>query len=163
MQNSTKTELVAVDMYMPKMLWSLYFMRSQGYDVEIVELYQDNKSTELLMKNRRFLSGKRTKHIKAKFFFIKDKIGSKEMRVVHQPSKEMRVDMLTKPLRGKEFKEMHAKLMNCAMNYEEKQQRKNEWAGASTSNNTKKEDSSWESDYEWAHPAAAGVCCGISH
>ena len=38
-------------MYMPEMLWSLYFMQSQGYDVQIVELFQDNKSTELLMNN----------------------------------------------------------------------------------------------------------------
>jgi hypothetical protein len=36
---------------MPKMLWSLYFMDSQGYATEIIELYQDNKSAELLMKN----------------------------------------------------------------------------------------------------------------
>jgi hypothetical protein len=50
--------------------------------MEIVALYQDNKSIELLMTNRRFSSGKRTKHIKAKFFFIKDRIDNKEMRVV---------------------------------------------------------------------------------
>jgi hypothetical protein len=49
-QSSTETELVRADMYMPKMLWSLYFMDSQGYDMEIIELYQDNKSPELLMK-----------------------------------------------------------------------------------------------------------------
>ncbi len=53
-QSSTETELVGADMYMPKMPWSLYFMDSQGYDTEIIELYQDNKSAELLMKNGRF-------------------------------------------------------------------------------------------------------------
>jgi hypothetical protein len=70
MRSSTETELVTADMYMPKMLWSLYFMQSQGYNVEIVELYQDNKSAELLMTNGRFSSGKRTKHIKVKFSFF---------------------------------------------------------------------------------------------
>jgi hypothetical protein len=30
----TKTKLVVADMYMPEMLWSLYFMESEGYDVE---------------------------------------------------------------------------------------------------------------------------------
>ncbi len=79
----TKMELVSTDMYMPDMLWSSYFMQSQGYNVEIIELYQDNKSTELLVTNGRFLSGKRTKHIKAKFFLVKDRIKNKEMSVVH--------------------------------------------------------------------------------
>jgi hypothetical protein len=62
---------------MAKMLWSLYFMQSQGYHVEIIELYQDNKITELLMMNGCFSSGKRTKHLKAMFFFIKDKVVGK--------------------------------------------------------------------------------------
>jgi hypothetical protein len=35
------------------------------------------------MTNGRFSSRKRTKHLKAKFFFIKDKIDDKEIRVVH--------------------------------------------------------------------------------
>jgi hypothetical protein len=53
-RSSTETELVGADMYMPEMLWSLCFMQSQGYDVEIVELFQDNKSTQWLMNNGRF-------------------------------------------------------------------------------------------------------------
>jgi hypothetical protein len=47
---STEMELVRGDMYMSEMLWSLYFIDSQGYDTEIIELYQDNKSAELLIK-----------------------------------------------------------------------------------------------------------------
>jgi hypothetical protein len=82
-KSSTKIELVGADMYMPEMLWSLYFIQSQGYNVEIIKLYQDNKSTKLLMKNGWFSSRKRTKHIKAKLFFIKDRIDSGEMRVKH--------------------------------------------------------------------------------
>ncbi len=80
---------MGADMYMPKMLWSLYFMDSQGYDMEIIELYQDNKSAELLMKNGRFSSGKRTKHMKAKFFFIKDRIDDGKIIVMHCPTEEM--------------------------------------------------------------------------
>ena len=76
-------------MYMPKMLWSLYFMQSQGYDVKIVELFQDNKSTELLMNNGQFLSGKKAKHIKAKFFFIKGRFDAGKMKVTYCPTREM--------------------------------------------------------------------------
>ncbi len=52
-QSSIGKDLVGAEMYMPKMLWSLYFMQSQGYNVEIEELYQDNKSAQLLIQNGR--------------------------------------------------------------------------------------------------------------
>jgi hypothetical protein len=110
-------ELVGVDMYMPKMLWSLYFMDSQGYDTEIIELYQDNKSAELLMKSGMFSSRKRTKHIKGKFFFIKDRIDDGKIRVIHCPTEEMWAEVLTNPLQGKAIREMRAKLMNCNVYY----------------------------------------------
>ena len=38
----TETELVAADMYTPEMLWTLYFIQSQGYRAECIGLYQDN-------------------------------------------------------------------------------------------------------------------------
>ena len=116
-RSSTKTELVAADMYMPEMLWTLYFIQSQGYGAECIGLYQDNMSTQLLMKNGRFLSGKKTKHIKAKFFFIKDKVDDGEMRIIDCPTETMWVDVLTKPLQGMAFKKMRAELMNCSIDY----------------------------------------------
>ncbi len=90
------------------MLWLLYFMESQGYDVEIAELYQDIKSTQLLMNNGRFSSRKKTKRIKAKFFFIKDRIDAGEMKVTQCPTEEIWVDLLKKPLQGREFRLMRS-------------------------------------------------------
>jgi hypothetical protein len=49
-RSSTKTELLTLDMYMPEMLWLLYFIQSQGYEPECVGLYQDNISTQLPIK-----------------------------------------------------------------------------------------------------------------
>ena len=86
-------------------------------------LYQDNISTQLLMKNGRFSTGKKTKHIKAKFFFIKDRVDDGEMRVIHWPSENMWADVLTKPLQGMAFKRMQAELMNCSVDYEEDDER----------------------------------------
>jgi hypothetical protein len=82
----TETELATADMYMPEMLWSLYFPQSQGYKPECVGLYQDNISTQLLIKNGQFSSGKKTKHIKAKFFFIKDWVDDGEIKVIDCPA-----------------------------------------------------------------------------
>jgi len=106
-------------MYMSEMLWSLYFMQCEGYNAEIIELYQDNKSTQLLVKNGRFLSWKRTKHIKRKLFFIKDKVENGEMRIVHCPTEEMWAGIMAKPLQGRAFRVMRAKLMNCDVDYDD--------------------------------------------
>ncbi len=117
----TKTELVGADMHMPEMLWLLYFIQLQGYEVECIRLYQDNISTQLLMKNNKFTSGRKIKHIKAKFFFIKDKVDEGEIKVMDYPSKEMWADVLTKLLQGIAFRKMQAELMNCEVNYKEHQ------------------------------------------
>jgi hypothetical protein len=71
------------------------------------------------MKNGQFLSRKKTKHIKAKFFFIKDRIDDGEMIVMNCPTEGMWADILTKPLQGKAFRVMRSKLMNCSEDYME--------------------------------------------
>ena len=59
-RSSTETELVTADMFMPEILWSLHFIQAQGYDTECLGLYQDNISTQLLIKNEKISSGKKT-------------------------------------------------------------------------------------------------------
>jgi hypothetical protein len=121
-RSSTETELVACDMYMPEMLWSLYFIQAQGYELECVGLYQDNISTQLLIKNGKFSSGRKTKHIKEKFFFIKDRIDSGEIKATDCPAEQMWADVLSKPLQGIAFRTIRAELMNCPVNYEEEEE-----------------------------------------
>ena len=104
---------------MPEMLWSLHFIQAQGYEAECVGLYQDSTSTQLLIKNGKMSSGKKTKHIKAKFFFIKDRVDDGEIKVIDCPKEEMWADIMTKPLQGMAFRTMRAELMNCPVNYEE--------------------------------------------
>ena len=85
----TETELVTADMYMPEMLLSLYFIQSQWYKPECMGKYQDNISTQLLIKNGKFSSGKKTKYVKAKLFFIKDRVDDGEIKVIDCPAEEM--------------------------------------------------------------------------
>jgi hypothetical protein len=121
LRNLTNTELLTSDMYMPEMLWLLYFIQSQGYEPECVGLYQDNISTQLLIKNGRFSSWKKMKHIKVKFFFIKDGVDSGEIKVIDCPAEEMWADVLTKLPQGMAFRTMIAQLMNCAINYKDEE------------------------------------------
>jgi hypothetical protein len=70
------------------------------------------------------LEREKTKHIKAKFFFIKDKVDDGEMQVIDCPTENMWLDVLTKPLQGMAFEKMRAALMNCSVNYEEDEESK---------------------------------------
>ena len=97
-RSSTETELVSVDAYMPEVFWSLYFIQAQGYGVNYAEMNQDNVSAQMLETNGKFSSSRKTKHIQAKFFFIKYKVNSEEVKIVYFPVGVMWADVLTKPL-----------------------------------------------------------------
>jgi hypothetical protein len=118
-QSSTEMELVFADMFMPDLLWSLHFIQEQGYETECMGLYQDNISTQLLMKNGLTLSGKKMKHIKAKFFFVKGRVDNRELKVIDCPGEGMWVDVMTKPLQGMAFRTMRLELVNCPVDYED--------------------------------------------
>ena len=61
---------------MPEVFWYLYLIQAQGYGVKYEEVHQDNVSAQILETNGKFSSSRKTKHIKAKFLFIKDKVDS---------------------------------------------------------------------------------------
>ena len=63
-------------------------------------------------KNGNFSSSRKTKHIKANFFFIKDKVNNEEVKIVDCLAGVMWSDALTKPLQGTAFRKMRAQLMN---------------------------------------------------
>lgn len=56
-------KLVGVDDMMPSILWTQYFLKSQGYKVSSNINLQDNKSTMLLERNAKASRSKRTKNI----------------------------------------------------------------------------------------------------
>ena len=74
-------------------------------------VYQDNMSTIALVKNGKSNSD-RTRHIAIRFFFISDRITSKEINVEYMPTGEMLADILTKPLQGALFVKLRDKLLN---------------------------------------------------
>jgi hypothetical protein len=66
----------------------------------------------LLESNGKGSSSKRTKHINIKFFFIKDRVDSGEVRLEHCPTEEMVGDFFTKPLQGSLFLKFRNIIMN---------------------------------------------------
>eukprot|EP00804_Cyclotella_cryptica_P016675 CCRYP_001993-RA/>CCRYP_001993-RA protein AED:0.60 eAED:0.37 QI:0/-1/0/1/-1/0/1/0/214 len=112
-KSSTETELVGVDDAISNILWSLYFLQAQGCGTKHAIIYQDNKSAILLESNGKWSSGKRTKHIKAKYFFVTDKVADGHVLIKHTPTKTMWADMNTKPKQGRAFRVDRSKMMNC--------------------------------------------------
>jgi hypothetical protein len=111
-KSSTEAELVGVDDVMPLILWTRYFLDAQGYDVKENKVFQDNQSAMLLEKNGRRSSSRRTRHINIRYFFVTDRIQSKEVAVEYCPTEKMRADMFTKPLQGSAFRKFRAAVMN---------------------------------------------------
>lgn len=69
-KSSTVSELVGVDDMMPVIIWTHYFLLSQGYEIFENLLLQDNKSSFLLEKNGKSSSSKRTRDVNIRYFFI---------------------------------------------------------------------------------------------
>jgi hypothetical protein len=89
----------------------------QGYDINECVVFQDNMSALSLEKNGWISSSKRTKHIKAKYFLVKDYYESREIDLGYCPTYIMWADVLTKPLQGQKFRDMRAFLKNCPRDY----------------------------------------------
>ena len=88
-RSSTKSELIGIDDVIPSIMWLLYFIKAQGYNVTHNILYQDNKSTILLATNGRMSSSKRTKHIHHRYFLVKDKVERGELEIQHEGTDRM--------------------------------------------------------------------------
>ena len=99
-------------------MWAKYFIEAQGYTVDQNIVYQDNQATLRLMTNGRLSSTKRTKHIHARYFLVKDYIGRGEIKAVHCPAEGMWADVLNKPKQGASFRRDRGHLMNVPTDYD---------------------------------------------
>jgi hypothetical protein len=61
-------------------------MEEQGYKVKSNVLYQDNKSAMLLEKNGKRSSGKRTRALNIRYFFLTDQVEKKNLSIEYCPT-----------------------------------------------------------------------------
>mmetsp|Transcript_35431 Transcript_35431/g.50239 ORF Transcript_35431/g.50239 Transcript_35431/m.50239 type:complete len:138 (-) Transcript_35431:188-601(-) len=95
-QSSTEAELVGVHDVLPQIIWTNKFLLEQGYGSSAAILHQDNTSAILLEENGKESSTKRTRHIDIRYFYIKDKVKSGEVKIRHCPTLEMIADFFMK-------------------------------------------------------------------
>ncbi len=87
-------------------------LADQGLTVGPAIIKQDNMST-IAMANKGKSTSKRTKHNAIRYFFVKDRIESNEIKVEYYLNTDDKVaDILNKPLQGAKFFKLRALLMN---------------------------------------------------
>jgi hypothetical protein len=109
-KSSTEAELVGIDNVLPEALWTKYFIEAQDYGVSTI-LNQDKQSTIKLSENGKASSGKGTRDINIRYFFITDRIARKEVGIQYCLTKEMVADYSTKPLQGELFYKFRDQIM----------------------------------------------------
>jgi hypothetical protein len=109
-RSSTESELVTLSDATSLTAYELQFMQSLGIKMNQAHLMQDNTSTIRLAMNGKSCSD-RTKHIKLRYFFIKQYLDTGEFTITYCPTELMTADILTKPLQGKLFREMRNRLL----------------------------------------------------
>jgi hypothetical protein len=62
--------------------------------------------------NGKTSSGKRTRHMEIKYFYVTDLIERKEIKVEYCPTDSMIVDYMTKPITGSKFNKFRRIIMN---------------------------------------------------
>ncbi len=102
-----------MDDVLPTIQWTRNFMFDQGYDLETI-IKEDNRSTMLPMKNGKLSSGKRTKHLDIRYFYVKDLLDRGIVKIEHCVSNDMIADFLTKSIQGSRFQILRDIILNLS-------------------------------------------------
>lgn len=115
-RSSTEAELISLAdgtgevLYMQRLLNFLLGKSSRRSAV----VFQDNKSTIQMAESGRGGKTGNTKHIEARYFFIKQHLDDGKLTIKHLATKDMTADLLTKPLTGSLFQKHRAGILNLA-------------------------------------------------
>ena len=110
-KSSTEAEIVGVSEYVPYTIWLTNFMKSQGYEFNNNNLYQDNQSAIRMETNGRNSCTGNSRHIDIRYFFVKDRVDKGELNIKYCPTHMMLADYFTKPLQGSLFRKFRDVIM----------------------------------------------------
>jgi hypothetical protein len=109
-KSSAETELMGVSEEVSQAIWTRWWLEDFGFDVKDINLFQDNKSTIIMMLAGK-PSGRNARHINIRKFFIKDYIDENVINPIYKNTNELFVDTLTKPIQGFKLNEFSKKLL----------------------------------------------------
>ena len=103
-KSSNEAKLVVVDDVLTQVIWTLYFIKDQGYKIYDNIIYQDNHIVIKLEKNGRQYIIKRTRHTNIRYYFITDRITKQEASVELCTTMVMIGYYFTKALQGSQLR-----------------------------------------------------------
>jgi hypothetical protein len=109
-QSSGEAELVAVNTVGNMADWARQFLEELGFSQRPLVMYQDSECS-LKMLKKGTGSFKRAKHIKIRWFWLKELIDEGVVVMRYVPTDELVADILTKPLVGSKFRYLRGKLL----------------------------------------------------
>jgi hypothetical protein len=105
-----EAELIAENKIGDYVKWSCEMLEELGYPQDCVPMYVDS-TCAMQMLNQGMGSFKRAKHIKIRFFWMKDLIDQGKIKLIYVPTDELVTDVLTKPMSGGKFQYLLFKLI----------------------------------------------------
>ena len=118
-KSSTEAELVGLSDSTNQSIFIRAFLIAQGYNMEPVTIYQDNQSCMALVERGRS-GAEQTRHIQIRYFWVKQRVDTGEVRVEYLRSEDMYANVLTKPLQGSQFRRERDGLTGWATDKAEK-------------------------------------------
>jgi hypothetical protein len=109
-KSSTESELIAIYDALYCIDSIIHLLKELGFEDTPI-IYQDNLSTMKIIENGQNFTG-RSKHISLRYFYIKELIDDKKFKIEYLSTKDMKADILTKPLSGNTFRRMKRWLLN---------------------------------------------------
>jgi hypothetical protein len=109
-KSSCEAELIAVNTVGDHVEWAIQLMEELGYPQQAVPIEQDNTCALELMKQGTG-SFKRSKHIKVRFFWLKQLVEEGRVKLVKKASENLVADILTKPTTGAKFRKLSSMLL----------------------------------------------------
>jgi hypothetical protein len=107
--SSTEAEYMALAHATQEAVWLRSLLHELGFqESSPTTIFEDNQSSIALAKNPVFHP--RTKHVRIKYHFTRDKIDTNEIRLEYIPSERMVADALTKALPRPKFADLTASM-----------------------------------------------------
>jgi len=110
--STCEAELEAMLQASKEALYLQKLLTSMNQEIPLpITIYCDNVSALSVAKEPR--TGKNTKHIDTKYYFLKEVIDSEIIQFIHVQPKLNIADIFTKPLVGSSFKKLRDKLVSA--------------------------------------------------
>ena len=110
--SATEAEFVALTEATRDVLWLTQFLGELGIEYETPTIYCDSQSAREWAINAS--QHQRNKHVAIKYFFIRDYVADKRIKVVYISTKDNVADILTKSTSRQIFRKLQPTLMGCA-------------------------------------------------